>query len=242
MRLQIRTPRADTRVRHGIGCVRALVVVALAASASPAIAQTDEADRVKESATVLTEIMNAPDQAIPTSVLDKAVGIAVFPGTVRGGFIVGAERGRGILSVRDEKTREWSAPAFLTITGGSLGLQIGLRATDLILVIQNRRGLENLVRNEFKVGAGAAVTGGPVGRDAQAATDIQLRAEILSYSRSRGLFAGATIEGSTIKEDQDANGRYYGSKMTTRNIVFDGKAKAPETLAAWTSALTRFAK
>ena len=205
-------------------------------------AESDEADRVKESATVLGEIMGAPDQAIPTSVLDKAVGIAVFPGTVRGGFIVGAERGRGILSVRDATTKAWSAPAFLTITGGSLGLQIGLRATDLVLVIQNRRGLENLVRNEFKVGAGAAVTGGPVGRDAQAATDIQLRAEILSYSRSRGLFAGATIEGSTIKEDQDANGRFYGEKLTTRAVVFDGKAKAPAGVTVWSDALTKYAK
>jgi len=219
-----------------------LVAAGMLLTMGPLAAQSDEADRVKESATVLGEIMGAPDQAIPTSVLDKAVGIAVFPGTVRGGFIVGAERGRGILSVRDEATKSWSTPAFLTITGGSLGLQIGVRATDLILVIQNRRGLENLVRNEFKVGAGAAVTGGPVGRDAQAATDIQLRAEILSYSRSRGLFAGATIEGSTIKEDRDANGRYYGQKLTTRAVVFDGKAKAPETLDVWQNALTKFAK
>src|SRR5262245_13221602 len=205
-------------------------------------ADSDEADRIKESATVLGEIMGAPNQAIPESVLDKAVGIAVFPGTVRGGFIVGAERGRGILSARDAAGTSWSAPAFLTITGGSLGLQIGLRATDLILVIQNRRGLENLVRNEFKVGAGAAVTGGPVGRDAQAATDIQMRAEILSYSRSRGLFAGATIEGSTIKEDQDANARFYGERLTTRAVVFDGKAKPPDTAKVWLDAVTKYAK
>ncbi len=208
----------------------------------PFAASSDETDRVKEAATVLGEIMGAPDQAIPTSVLAKAVGIAVFPGTLRGGFIVGAERGRGILSVRDETTKAWSAPAFLTITGGSLGLQIGVRATDLILVIQNRRGLENLVRNEFKVGAGAAVTGGPVGRDAQAATDIQMRAEILSYSRSRGLFAGATIEGSTIKEDQDANARYYGERLTTRSVVFDKKAKEPDTAVVWLQALDKYAK
>jgi lipid-binding SYLF domain-containing protein len=203
-------------------------------------AQSDEADRVRESATVLGEIMKAPDSAIPTSVLSKAAGIAIFPGTVRGGFIVGAERGRGILSVRDEKTNMWSAPAFLTITGGSVGLQIGVRATDLVLLIQNRRGLENLVRNEFKIGAGAAVTGGPVGRDAQAATDIQLRAEILSYSRSRGLFAGATLEGSTIRQDEDANGRFYGEKFTTRQVVFDNKAKAPEATVAWFQALMKY--
>ena len=206
----------------------------------PLGAQSDEADRVKESATVLGEIMKASDSAIPTSVLGKAEGIAIFPGTVRGGFIVGAERGRGILSVRDEKTRAWSTPAFLTITGGSLGLQIGLRATDLVLVIQNRRGIENLVRNEFKVGAGAAVTGGPVGRDAQAATDIQLRAEILSYSRSRGLFAGATLEGSTIRQDEDANGRFYGEKFTTRQVIFDNKAKAPEPTVVWFQALMKY--
>src|SRR6185369_18010653 len=220
----------------------ALALLLLLAPSARLGAQSDEADRVKESSVVLNEIMKASDSAIPTSVLEKAVGIAVFPGTLRGGFIVGAERGRGVLSVRDETTKAWSAPAFLTITGGSLGLQIGLRATDLVLVIQNRRGLENLVRNEFKVGAGAAVTGGPVGRDAQAATDIQMRAEILSYSRSRGLFAGATIEGSTIKEDQDANGRFYGEKLTTRNVVFEKKAKEPDTAVVWLQALDKYAK
>ena len=222
-------------------CCCALAALLLLAPSIPLNAQSDEADRVKESVTVLGEIMRAADSAIPSSVLTEADGIAVFPGTVRGGFIVGAERGRGILSARDEKTRAWSSPAFLTITGGSVGLQIGVRATDLVLVIQNRRGLENLVRNEFKIGAGAAAAAGPVGRDAQAATDIQLRAEILSYSRSRGLFAGATLEGSTIRQDEDANGRFYGEKLTTRQVVFDNKAKAPETTVPWIQALTKFA-
>ena len=217
-----------------------LASLLLLVPSAPLVAQSDEADRVKESATVLGEIMGAADSAIPSSVLGKAEGIAIFPGTLRGGFIVGAERGRGILSVRDEKTRAWSSPAFLTITGGSVGLQIGMRATDLVLVIQNRRGLENLVRNEFKIGAGAAATGGPVGRDAQAATDIQLRAEILSYSRSRGLFAGATLEGASIKQDEDANGRFYGEKFTTRQVVFDNKAKAPEATVPWFQALMKY--
>jgi lipid-binding SYLF domain-containing protein len=220
--------------------VCALAALILSAPSMRLGAQSDEADRVKESATVLGEIMAASDSAIPTSVLSKAEGIAIFPGTIRGGFIVGAERGRGIMSVRDAKTKAWSTPAFLTITGGSLGLQIGVRATDLVLVIQNRRGLENLVRNEFKIAAGAAVTGGPVGRDAQAATDIQLRAEILSYSRSRGLFAGATLDGSTFREDGDANRRYYGEKLTTRQVVFDGKARAPETAVVWFQALMKY--
>jgi len=186
--------------------------------------------------------MQASDRAIPTSVLSKAEGIAIFPGTVRGGFILGAERGRGILSARDPKAKAWSPPAFLTITGGSVGLQIGVRATDLVLVIQNRRGLENLVRNEFKIGAGAAVAGGPVGRDAQAATDIQLRAEILSYSRSRGLFAGATLEGSTIRSDRDANGRFYGVTFTTREVVFDGNATAPGSAVVWRGTLMKYVR
>lgn len=218
----------------------ALAALIVVAPSTRLGAQSDEADRVKESATALSEIMGAADSAIPTSVLGKAEGIAIFPGTIRGGFILGAERGRGILSARDPMTRAWSPPAFLTITGGSVGLQIGVRATDLVLVIQNRRGLENLVRNEFKVGAGAAVTGGPVGRDAQAATDIQMRAEILSYSRSRGLFAGATLEGSTIRQDQDANRRFYGDRLTTREVVFDGKAKAPEATVVWFQALMKY--
>jgi len=221
-------------------CCCALAALILLTPSIPLDAQSDEADRVKESAIVLGEIMNASDSAIPSSVLGKAEGIAIFPGTIRGGFIVGAERGRGILSVRDEKTRAWSAPAFLTITGGSVGLQIGVRATDLVLVIQNRRGLEQLVRNEWKIGAGAAATAGPVGRDAQAATDIQLRAEILSYSRSRGLFAGATVEGATIRQDKDANGRFYGETFTTRQVVFDNKATAPETTVAWFQALMKY--
>ena len=219
---------------------RALALLLFFAPSTRLGAQSDEADRVKEAAVVLNEIMKASDSEIPTSVLGKAEGLAIFPGTVRGGFIIGAERGRGIISARDEKTRMWSNPAFLTITGGSLGFQIGVRATDLVLVIQNRRGLENLVRNEWKIGAGAAATAGPVGRDAEAATDIQLRAEILSYSRSRGLFAGVSLEGSTIRQDEDANGRFYGEKFTTRQVVFDNKATAPEPTVPWFQALMKF--
>ena len=132
--------------------------------------------------------MAAEDKGIPQSILGKAEGIAVFPSTVHGGFIVGGMRGRGILSSRNDG--EWSSPAFLTLTGGSFGLQIGGQAVDLILVINDRRGLENLVANQFKLGADAAVAAGPVGRDAQAATDLQLRAQILSYSRSRGSVCG----------------------------------------------------
>ena len=205
-------------------------------------AQNDEgeAKRVREAATIFGEIMAAEDKAIPTAILNKANGIAIFPNTVKGGFIVGGMRGRGVLSGRG--AGGWSAPAFLTLTGGSFGLQIGGQAADIILVISGDRGLENLVSNQFKIGADAALAAGPVGRDAQAATDIQLRAQILSYSRARGLFAGVTINGSTIRQDVDANTRFYGERLTTRQIVFDGRAGSPDPVGLWRDALVRYAK
>ena len=205
-------------------------------------AQKDDGDakRVRDAATVFDEIMAAEDKAVPTAILNKATGIAIFPGTVKGGFIVGGMRGRGILSGRGPNG--WSSPAFLTLTGGSFGLQIGGQAADIILVINGERGLENLVSNQFKIGADAALAAGPVGRDAQAATDVQLRAQILSYSRARGLFAGVTIDGSTIRPDIDANERFYGKRLTTKQIVFEGQAGSPGAISPWREALTRYAK
>jgi lipid-binding SYLF domain-containing protein len=205
-------------------------------------AQNDEneAKRVRDGATVFGEIMSAEDKAIPNAIVGKAAGIAIFPDTVKAGFIVGGTRGRGVLSARG--ANGWSSPAFLTLTGGSFGLQIGGQAADIILVINNQRGLENLVSNQFKIGADASVAAGPVGRDAQAATDIQLRAQILSYSRARGLFAGITINGSTIRQDLDANQRFYGKRLTTKQVVFDGQAGSPDPVGIWRAALDRYAK
>ena len=200
-----------------------------------------EADRIKDATQVLDEIMSAPDKAIPAAVLEKAAGIAVFPGLLKGGLGVGAQRGHGILSVR-QKSGGWSNPAFLTVTGGSFGAQIGLQAIDLVLVINNQRGLEQLVSNQFKIGADAGVAAGPVGREASASTDIQLRAQILSYSRTRGLFAGVTLNGSTINQDRDANERVYGIAYRTGQIVFDGMGKEPADAAAWKQTLAKYAK
>lgn len=202
-------------------------------------AQEDEVQRINEAIAVLGEIMNAGDQAIPSSILEKAEGIAVFPSLMKGGFIIGGQYGRGILSARDPKTKEWSSPAFLSIAGGSLGAQIGGQAVDLVLIVQNRRGLEQLVRNQFKIGADASVAAGPVGRDASASTDIQLRAQILSYSRSRGLFAGVSINGTTIRQDRDANDRFYGLGYRTGQIVFEGRAGSPDPVNAWLAALDK---
>jgi lipid-binding SYLF domain-containing protein len=208
------------------------------------MAQSDQADRIREAGTVFGEIMGAPDREIPHAVLDKAEGIAVFPSTLKGAFIVGAQRGRGIISVKNHTTNQWSPPAFLTLTGGSVGAQIGGQAVDVVLIIMNRRGLENLLRNQFKIGGEASATAGPVGRDAEASTDIQLRAQILSYSRSRGLFAGVSLKGSAVRQDLEANQAFYGKPYYTRDIVLDGKATQPESaeaVAQWTDVLTKYA-
>lgn len=202
--------------------------------------QSDEADRVAESALVLSEIMDAADAGVPKSVLDKAEAIAVFPSTIKGAFIVGGSRGRGVISGRVPKTDRWSAPAFLTLTGGSLGLQIGGQATDLVLIVMNSRGLDKLAQNNFKIGGDASVAAGPVGREATASTDATFRAEILSYSRARGLFAGISLTGSTIRRDRDANEVLYGVAYNTRQIIVEQKGGSPEAVKVWLDALNRY--
>lgn len=227
------------KVLHG---ALALALVSLTLSPILIAADTDEADRVRESITVFNEIMAAPDKAIPNSVLEKAEGLAVFPGTLKGGFIVGAQHGRGILSGRLEGSRAWSAPGFMTVTGGSFGAQIGAQAVDLVLVVINRRGLQKLVSNEFKIGADAGVAAGPVGRDASIGTDIQMHAEILSYSRARGLFAGINLNGSSIRSDDDADQRFYGKPLKTVDIIFKPMMEMPAVAKDWQATLAKFAK
>ena len=218
------------------------LIIALLSITTLSAQSKDEAKRIADSILVLDEIMAAGDKAVPTSILEKAAGVAVFPSLLKGGFVVGGQRGHGILSIRDKKTGLWSAPAFLTITGGSIGAQIGGQAIDLILIVNNDRGLEQLVKNQFKLGAEAGVAAGPVGREAAAATDIQMRAQILSYSRARGLFAGITLNGATIRQDRDANERFYGTAYRTGQIVFEGLAGAPQSAAAWKETLAKYAK
>jgi SH3 domain-containing YSC84-like protein 1 len=218
----------------------ALVAIALTiglGTARNAAAQADEAARIKEATTVLQEILNAPDVSVPTWVAEKVQGIAVFPSVKKAGLLVGGQWGRGILSAKSSKSGTWSAPAFLTLTGGSIGAQIGGEAVDLVLVIVDERGLQQLTRNQFKIGADAGVAAGPVGRTAEASTDIQMRAKILSYSRARGLFAGITLNGSTVKQDRDANERFYNQPYKTSQIVIDRLGGAPEPVPAWRAAL-----
>jgi len=175
---------------------------------SPALAQSPLDDSVNAAAQALREIMVVPLKCIPESLLHEAQGIAIVPGMVKGGFIVGARHGKGVLATRDEAGL-WRAPVFITVTGGSVGAQAGLQATDLILVFKTRRSVEGILEGKITIGAHLAVAAGPVGRQASAATDAQLKAEILSYSRSRGLFAGLAIDGATIHIDHRANAEYY---------------------------------
>ena len=203
-------------------------------------AQQDQADRIRRSMTVFEEIMQAPDKAVPRTYLKKAEALVVFPGTIKGGFIGGVHRGHGILSVRDSKTNTWSPPAFMTLTGGSFGAQIGVEEIDVVLIVLNQRGIENLLSNKFKIGADAGVAAGPLGRDAEASTDIQLRAQILSYSRARGLFAGATLKGSAITSDGNANRDFYGRRLSTRQIVYEGVGSTVEPVPAWNAMLKKY--
>ena len=223
-----------------------LAAIAITATAAAsAFAQADQATRIGNATTVLGEIMGTPDKAIPESVLQKAEGIAVFPGTIKGGFVLAGERGKGIISVRDRAKNTWSLPAFLTITGGSIGAQIGGQSIDIVLIVMDRRGLENLLSNQFKIGADGSVTAGPVGRSAEASTDIQMRAQILSYSRSRGLFAGVSLNGSAVRRDEDSNKAFYGEPLETRAIVLDDKARLTshtDVVGAWQKALDQYAK
>jgi lipid-binding SYLF domain-containing protein len=161
---------------------------------------------------------------------------------MKGGFVVGAQHGRGVISGRTETTRAWTAPAFMTLTGGSIGAQIGAQAVDVVLVVLSRRGLQNLVSNEFKIGADAGVAAGPVGREASAGTDVQMRAEILSYSRARGLFAGINLNGSSIRGDDDANMRFYGKPLRTADIIFKGMTEGAAPVPDWLTTLARYAK
>jgi SH3 domain-containing YSC84-like protein 1 len=206
-------------------------------------AQTDgtkAADRVQAAAEVLNEIQSAPDQGMPENVLASAECVAVVPTMLNGGFIVGARYGRGVASCRHPKG--WSAPAFFSVEGGSFGLQVGAQAVDLVMLIMNDDGMRRLLSSKFKLGADASVAAGPVGREAEAGTDWKLRAQVLSYSRARGVFAGVALDGAVVRQDKDSTREFYGHMVTTRASL-GGAIPAPaaaypflETLAKWAKA------
>ena len=191
-------------------------------------AANKEQERLENSGVVMQEIMNTPE-SIPQQVMEKAECVIVFPSVLKAAFVVGGSYGRGAMVCRTGKEFQgpWGAPAMYALEGASVGFQIGGQATDLILVVVNKRGASSILNSKVKLGAGASVAAGPVGRDASANTDAYMRAEILSYSRSRGLFAGISLEGSTLRPDDDATRDVYGRQITAREIVLGGKISVP---------------
>jgi SH3 domain-containing YSC84-like protein 1 len=185
-------------------------------------------DRLTNASTVLTEILNIPDD-IPQDLLDKADCVVVFPSVLKAAFVVGGSYGRGAMTCRtgENFNGPWGAPSMMALEGGSVGFQIGGQATDFVLLVMNDRGATGILSSKVKLGADASVAAGPVGRDTSAETDATMRAEILSYSRARGLFAGISLEGSTIRPDNDANRRIYGEKISAKDIVIAHETHVP---------------
>jgi SH3 domain-containing YSC84-like protein 1 len=193
-------------------------------------AANKEQERLENCGVVMQEIMNIPDN-IPQGVMEKAECVIVFPSVLKAAFVVGASYGRGAMVCRTGHgfRGPWGAPAMYALEGGSVGFQIGGQATDLVLLVMNERGADSILNSKVKLGGDASVAAGPVGRDASADTDAYMRAEILSYSRTRGLFAGISLEGSTLRPDDDATADVYGRKLTAREIVIGGKIGIPES-------------
>ena len=191
-------------------------------------------DRLDHAGKVLHEIMAAPDKGIPEEVLEHAKCVAVVPHLLKGGFVFGAENGRGVATCRTENG--WSAPSFFTITGGSWGLQIGVEGVDLVLIIQNDSGMQRLIGSKFELGADASAAAGPVGRHASADTDWKLNTEILTYSRARGAFAGLTLNGAAIRRDDDSTEAIYGHDISTKRIL-EGEIAVPDSAHAFLDAV-----
>src|SRR5579862_2525736 len=210
------TSRRNDLMRKAVSTLIALALTAIPSLAAP---QKDkdikETDRLENAGTVMEEILNVPDD-IPQDLLDKAECVVVFPSVLKAAFIVGGSYGRGAMVCRSGEhfTGPWGAPSMMALEGGSLGFQLGGQATDFVLLVMNTRGATAILNSKVKLGADMAAAAGPKGRDAEAATDTTLRAEILTYSRARGLFAGISLEGSTLRPDNDANERIYGRKIS----------------------------
>jgi lipid-binding SYLF domain-containing protein len=213
-----------------------LAIVGLPLSAS----DKKETDRLQNCGTVLKEILDIPDN-IPQDLLDKAECVIIYPSVIKAAFVIGGSYGRGAMTCRtgEHFTGPWSAPTMMALEGGSIGFQIGGQATDFVLLVMNARGARSIISSKVKLGADASVAGGPKGRTASASTDVTLRAEVLSYSRARGLFAGISLEGSTVRPDNDANERIYDKKVAAESVIFKGAVPVPPSAQKLVSYLNR---
>lgn len=219
----------------------ALIAIFSLVLSGVSMAGSKEERKVETATEVLTDIMSIPEKDIPPSLLRNAHGIAIIPGVIKVGFIVGGRYGKGIIAVRT-KDGEWSNPAFLTLGGGSIGWQIGAQSTDIILVFKSSKSVENMGHGKFTLGADASIAAGPMGRHAEASTDILLKAEIYSYSRSRGLFAGVSLGGAILHIDNKSNTAFYGKEdISTDDIFANKKIKAPDAAKELRRVLSKYA-
>ena len=224
----------------------AAALVAVVASSSPWVSKStartkgddDTSKRLNAAADVVSEVMATPDRGIPQDLLDKAACAVIVPNVKKGAFIVGAKYGRGFIVCRKKSGRGWSAPGGVKVEGGSVGFQIGGSETDVIMLVMNQGAIDKLLSSKFTIGADASVAAGPVGRTSSAETDVQLHAEILTYSRARGLFAGVSLQGATMRPDDDANKDMYGRPMSNKDVVL-GNVTAPATAARLIAELNR---
>ena len=215
-------------------------MVVLVLAGLPAYAQKDENNRIKNAGKVMVEILNVPDD-IPADLLDKAECVIVLPSVIKFAIGFGGSYGRGVMTCRSGEgfNGPWSAPSMMALEGGSFGLQLGGQATDFVLLVMNQRGASSILTSQVKLGGDVAAAAGPKGRNAAASTDVTLRAEILSYSRSRGLFAGISLEGSTLRPDNDGNERLYGKGVTAKDVVINSAIHAPASAKLLVSTLNK---
>ncbi len=204
---------------------------------APAFAGETQLDKATN---VVNEIMGTPDNGIPQDLLDRAVCVGVVPSELKGAFVFGGAYGRGILVCRKGGNGMWDAPSMFTLGAASIGFQIGGKATDVVFLVMNPEGMKKLVQDSVKLGAELSVAAGPVGRSAEGATDAQLHAEILSYSRTRGLFAGASLDGAVVKQDRGENEKLYGRKLSAKEILIESTVQTPQEAQALDSALTKY--
>src|SRR5579859_3071349 len=226
--------------------MKKLVVLTLFVSLSSFVLGADEqskdskaTDRVQAAADVLNEIQSAPDSGVPEEILGRSQCVAVVPSMLKGGFIVGAKYGRGVASCRTAKG--WSSPAFFMVTGGSFGFQIGGQAVDLVMLIMNNDGMQHLLSSQFALGADASVAAGPVGRHAEGNTDWKMRAQVLTYSRARGIFAGVSLNGAVVKQDKNSTREFYGHMVTPKAALL-GEVEPPASANAFLSSLAKWAQ
>lgn len=218
------------------------ITLAAALACAPAFSKDTKAEvseRLDDSAALFSEIMGAPDKSIPQNLLDKSQCIVLVPGMKKGAFVVGAKYGKGFAVCRNASGTGWGAPAAMRVEGGSIGFQIGVSSSDVILLVMNERGMRGLTSSKFTVGADATAAAGPVGRNATAQTDATVRAEILSWSRSRGAFAGISLDGATLRSDLDDNQAMYGHRWTSREVL-GGEARPPAEAAKLLGLLNKY--